>query len=106
MPRVTFIAHNGGSREVEIESGSSLMAGAVSAQVDGILGDCGGACSCATCHVHVAPEWFDRLPPRGEHEEAMLEMALAPDETSRLSCQILLAPELDGLVVTLPESQI
>ena len=105
MPEVTFIDAAGNARTVTIEAGASLMQGALANDVTGILADCGGACSCATCHVHVAPDWFAKLPPMAEDEEAMLEMAIDPDANSRLSCQIAMTDALDGLVVTLPARQ-
>jgi len=86
--------------------GRSLMRAALAAGVEGIAADCGGVLSCATCHVIVAPEWAARLPPPEADEEAMLEMTAAPREPgSRLSCQIVLAPELEGLVARLPDTQ-
>lgn len=106
MPHVTFIDHRGGRRTVEVASGNSLMEGAVSNGVSGILADCGGACSCATCHVMVDPAWVDAIPPRADDEEAMLDFAIDPGPTSRLSCQIRITDALDGLVVTLPASQL
>ena len=81
------------------------MLAAVNNNVPGIVAECGGACSCATCHVHVDPDWYDRLPPPQDMEKDMLEFAIDPDETSRLSCQISITEELDGLVVRTPESQ-
>jgi 2Fe-2S ferredoxin len=87
-------------------AGSSLMRAALAAGVGGIAADCGGVLSCATCHVIVAPEWAPRLPRPGADERAMLDMTAAPREPhSRLSCQIVLAPELDGLVARLPATQ-
>jgi 2Fe-2S ferredoxin len=87
-------------------AGASLMRAAQAAGVDGIAAACGGVLSCATCHVVVAPEWAERLPPPDADEEAMLEMTAAPREaTSRLSCQIVLGDELQGLVARLPDTQ-
>lgn len=106
MPHVTFVAHDGASRVVEAEAGRSLMEAAVNHGVPGILADCGGACSCATCHVYVPLEWLARLPPRQEDEESMLELAIEVRENSRLACRIQLTPELDGLRVDLPRSQL
>lgn len=86
--------------------GQSLMRAAVDANIDGIAADCGGSLSCATCHVVVAPEWIERLPAASAQELSMLEMTASPREAgSRLSCQLLLTPTLDGLTVRLPESQ-
>lgn len=106
MPRVTFVAHDGGRQEIEAEEGCSLMAAAVGNNVSGILADCGGACSCATCHVYVPTEWLSRLPPRKQDEASLLEFAIDVRDNSRLSCQILVTAELDGLSVELPRSQL
>jgi 2Fe-2S ferredoxin len=106
MPRITFVDHRGTARMVEIPAGHSLMEGAVNNDVAGILADCGGACSCATCHVLVDPDWVDAIPPREAMEEDMLEFAIEPGPTSRLSCQITITDALDGLIVTLPASQL
>jgi len=104
--KVIFETHKGVKREVEAEVGRSVMEAAIGSMVNGILGDCGGSCSCATCHVYVDPAWFSRLEPRTVTETELLDMAIDPNETSRLSCQIKLTPELDGLHVRLPVSQI
>lgn len=98
MPKVTYITPDGESVVVEAAKGN-LMTTAVDNQVDGIDGDCGGVCSCATCHVHVDPAWIDKVGPAGEAEKGMLELEDNVSETSRLGCQIKLTPELDGLVV-------
>jgi 2Fe-2S ferredoxin len=106
MPLITYKAHEGGSRQVEVPVGSSVMQGAVKNGVDGIIAECGGNCMCATCHVYVDPEWVDKLEPVGDTEDAMLESTGAERlPNSRLSCQIKVTQELDGLVVTTPESQ-
>jgi len=105
MAKVTYIEHNGTKRTVDVPEGLSVMEGALKFNIPEIDGDCGGACACATCHVYVAPEWVDRLPPIKELERNMLKFANEPNETSRLSCQIKVTPELDGLTVTTPVSQ-
>jgi 2Fe-2S ferredoxin len=104
LVHVTFILANGSKRTVA-GCNISVMQLAVHNNISGIVADCGGALSCATCHVHLAPEWTDRLAPRSEQEMQMLEMAIDPDETSRLSCQITLSDELDGLTVRVPIRQ-
>ena len=81
------------------------MEGARSNDVPGIVADCGGCMSCATCHVYIAPEWLDRVGRAQKDEEAMLELAIDPQENSRLSCQVIVTSELDGLVVHIPEAQ-
>ena len=105
MPKVTIIEHGGAVHTLDAASGQSLMQLAMSNSVPGILADCGGSCSCATCHVYVEPQWLDRIPAPSSAEKDMIECALHVQENSRLSCQIELHDALDGLVVRLPESQ-
>lgn len=105
MPNITFIDSIGKRRQVDTPSGISLMEAAIRGDIAGIEADCGGACSCATCHVYIAPRWQGRMPPRRESEELMLEFALDPRDTSRLSCQILLTDDLDGMEVEVPARQ-
>ena len=85
--------------------GESLMEAAVSNLVPGIDADCGGACACATCHLHVEPDWLNKLPPVEPTEKSMLEFCEGADETSRLGCQIKISPALDGIVVRTPVAQ-
>jgi 2Fe-2S ferredoxin len=106
MPKVVFIEPSGERREIAAPAGLSLMEAARQNGVDGIVAQCGGACACATCHVYVAPDWLAKLKPRDEMEEAMLENAWKPLSNSRLSCQIPLTAELDGLTVTVPDQQV
>ncbi|MEH6558426.1 MAG: 2Fe-2S iron-sulfur cluster-binding protein [Oceanicoccus sp.] len=105
MIKVTFIEHSGDVHEVETETGSSLMEVAMNNDVPGIDADCGGGCSCATCHVYVDKEWLDKLNPPDAMEESMLGLNTMREDNSRLSCQIDTTDELDGLVVNLPEFQ-
>ncbi|MBV8063186.1 MAG: 2Fe-2S iron-sulfur cluster binding domain-containing protein [Nevskia sp.] len=105
MTRLVYIEHNGTEHVVEAQDGKSVMQNALDQLVPGIVGDCGGCCTCATCHGYVDPAWAERLPPKSEDENMMLEGALAVQPNSRLTCQIVVAPQLDGLVVRLPESQ-
>ncbi len=105
MPRVIYIDHQGGEFEAEVAEGQNLMEGAVDHMIDGILGECGGVMSCATCHCYVDPAWNDKIPKPSEMEEDMLEMVIDLQDNSRLSCQIEMTPELDGIVVHLPKSQ-
>ena len=105
MVHVTYIEHNGTERTVDVPEGLSVMEGALRHRIPGIDGDCGGACACATCHVYVDPAWLGRLTPPNALEQNMLKMALEPNETSRLACQIKVSQALDGLVVRTPESQ-
>ncbi len=106
MAKVTFLSHSGVRREVEIPAGWSLMEGAVQNSVEGIVAECGGGCACATCHVFVDRAWLDKLPARGADENDLLECtAIERQPNSRLSCQIKLNEQLDGLLVVLPERQ-
>lgn len=105
MPKVVFIEENGAQYEVDVPVGQSLMQAATENGIDGIVGECGGVCSCATCHVYVEPDWFQALPPADDLEESMLDVVRDPMENSRLSCQIKMTEALDGLVVHLPISQ-
>ena len=105
MPKITYIAFDGMETTVEAKEGMSVMQTAVNNGVDGIVAECGGACSCATCHVYVDQEWFDKLPEAQSMEKEMLDFVMSPQPTSRLSCQIKVTAELDGLVVNTPESQ-
>src|SRR5512143_3654357 len=105
MPRVIYISHLGVPRTVDVAAGSSVMEGAIQNNIPGIVAECGGACSCATCHVYVAQEWRDRVGPQGQMERAILDYAAGVAPNSRLSCQIRVTDSLDGLVVSLPESQ-
>lgn len=105
MPRITFIQSSGAERRIDATAGQSVMQAAVNYMVPGIIADCGGNCSCATCHVYVDPVWYARVPSPSTNERDMLECALDANETSRLSCQIAVTPELDGLIVRVPESQ-
>ena len=107
MVKITYIEHDGTAHEVEAKPGMTVMEGARDNGVPGIDADCGGACACSTCHVYVAKEWVSRLPGKEAMEEDMLDFAWKPDpETSRLTCQIKVTPEIDGLVVHIPERQI
>jgi len=106
MTKLTFIEHDGKTYEVDAKDGVSVMQAALENGVRGILADCGGACSCATCHGYFDAEWNATLPPITEVEEAMLDCAVARTEASRLTCQITVSPALDGLVIRLPVSQL
>jgi 2Fe-2S ferredoxin len=106
MTKIRFIQHDGTERVVEGEAGNSIMQTARDNMVPGIIGDCGGNCSCATCHGYVDPAWLAKLPPRSENEIVMLDGVMHLEDNSRLTCQIKLTPELDGIVVRLPISQV
>ena len=105
MPRITFIEPDGSRRVVDAPLGITLMEAAVQNGVQGILALCGGACACGTCHVYVDAAWLPRLGAREEMEEAMLECAWEPRDNSRLSCQIHVTADLEGLEVTVPPRQ-
>lgn len=105
MPKVTYIEHNGREHVIDIAVGATVMEGAVKNNVPGIDADCGGACACATCHVHIHADWAGKTGKPGSMEESMLDFAEGVTEHSRLSCQISMTADLDGLIVLLPESQ-
>lgn len=106
MPRVTYIEPGGAEVTIDAPAGATVMETAIDNGVQGIIAECGGAASCATCHVYVDPHWAGRLPPPDPQEDGMLDCVIDRRETSRLSCQIVLKDELDGLVVRVAESQI
>jgi 2Fe-2S ferredoxin len=105
MPKIKYIEHNGKEHEVEVPLGWSVMEGAVKNLIPGIDADCGGACACATCHVYVAQEWLAKMPPKQDMEETMLDFAQDLEPNSRLSCQLKVTPEFEGLSVKMPKSQ-
>src|SRR5689334_3355901 len=105
MPQITFIGSDGTTYKVEGELGSTVMETAIKNNVPGIEAECGGACACATCHVYVDDTWRDKTGSPSQMEEDMLDFAFDVRDQSRLSCQIKLKPELDGLVVRVPAKQ-
>lgn len=105
MAKITYIEHNNNSHTLEVQSGLSVMEGAVQNNVPGIDADCGGSMACATCHVYVDENWFDKIPKKEDGEEDMLDVAYEPNRFSRLSCQIMVSDDLDGLIVKLPSKQ-
>ena len=105
MPKITYIEHDGKTHIIEVASGLSVMEGAVQNNIPGIDADCGGSMACATCHVYVKEEWFNKLPKKEDGEEDMLDMAFEPKKNSRLSCQLVVSDELDGLIVNIPSKQ-
>ena len=106
MAKITYIESNGKTHTVDVANGLSVMEGAVQNNIPGIDADCGGSMACATCHVYVKEQWFDKLPKKEDGEEDMLDMAFEPSKFSRLSCQLMVADELEGLVVNLPTKQV
>ena len=106
MPNITYIEHNGTEHTVDVAVGLTVMEGAVNNNIPGIDADCGGACACSTCHVYVDPSWIGKLPAKEDMEMDMLDFAWEPDSTtSRMSCQIKLSENLDGLTVQIPANQ-
>lgn len=105
MPKITYIAHNGEQTDVEVTVGMSVMEGAVRNSVSGIDAECGGACACATCHVYIDESWWTRVSAASGNEAQMLEFANEVASNSRLSCQIKVTEDLDGLIVRMPASQ-
>ena len=105
MAKITYVDHDGTEHTVEVEDGLSVMEGALENGVPGIDADCGGACSCATCMVYVPAEWMAKLPAKDSLEETMLGFSDHTNESSRLSCQLRVGPDLEGLRITMPKTQ-
>ena len=105
MPKITYTEDNGSSHTKEVANGLSVMEGAVQNDIPGIDADCGGGMACATCHVYIKEEWWDKLRAKEDGEEDMLDMAYEPNKFSRLSCQVIVSDELDGLEVNIPSKQ-
>ena len=105
MSKITYNTHENKIHTVDVQNGLTVMEGAVQNDIPGIDADCGGGMACATCHVYVNEEWLDKLPAKEDGEEDMLDMAYEPNKFSRLSCQIIVSDNLDGLVVNIPEKQ-
>ena len=105
MPKITYIEHNGTHHKIEVSNGLTVMEGAVQNNIPGIDADCGGGMACATCHVYVKDDWFNKISKAEDAEQDMIDMAFEPKKNSRLSCQIIVSEELDGLVVTTPSKQ-
>ena len=105
MAKITFKDYQGNSRTIEVDNGLTVMEGAVQNEIPGIDADCGGSMACATCHVYVEEKWLDKIPKPEDGEVDMIDMAFEPKKNSRLSCQIIVSDELDGLEVVTPEKQ-
>ena len=105
MPKITYIDDEGNSKTIEVENGLSVMEGAIQNDIPGIDADCGGSMACATCHVYVEENWLNKLPKAEDAEIDMIDMAYEPKKNSRLSCQLIVTNELDGLTVTTPSKQ-
>ena len=105
MTKIKYVEHNGNEHIIDVQNGLTVMEGAVQNDIPGIDADCGGGMSCATCHVYVKEEWYDKLPKKEIGEDDMLDQAYEPKSNSRLSCQIIVSDELDGLKVNIPSKQ-
>ena len=105
MPKIIYIDSQGNSKPIEVENGLTVMEGAIQNDITGIDADCGGSMACATCHVYVEESWLNKLPKADDGEVDMIDMAFEPKKNSRLSCQLTVSDDLDGLVVTTPEKQ-
>ena len=105
MPKINYTDSSGNKKTVEVENGLSVMEGAIQNNINEIDADCGGAMACATCHVYVNDEWMDKLPKAEDAENDMIDVAFEPKKNSRLSCQLIVSDELDGLCVTTPKKQ-
>ena len=105
MTKITYTDHQGNSKTINLDNGLSVMEGAIQNEIPGIDADCGGAMACATCHVYVKDEWFNKISKAEDAEVDMIDMAFEPKKNSRLSCQLIVSDELDGLKVTTPLQQ-
>ena len=105
MAKITYITSDDKIHEIDVQNGLTVMEGAVQNDIPGIDADCGGGMACATCHVYVKEDWFDKINKKNEGEDDMLDQAYEPKKNSRLSCQIIVSDDLDGLVVDMPEKQ-
>ena len=106
MTKITYITHDSKTHEIDVQNGLTVMEGAIQNDIAGIDADCGGSMACATCHVYVKDEWFNKISSKTDGEDDMLDQAYEPKKNSRLSCQIVVSDELDGLIVNLPEKQV
>ena len=106
MAKITYNTHDSKVHTIDVKNGLTVMEGAVQNDIPGIDADCGGGMACATCHVYVKEDWWDKLPNKEDGEEDMLDMAYEPNKFSRLSCQVIVSDELDGLEVSIPSKQV
>ena len=105
MAKIKYTTHDNQKFEVEVQNGLTVMEGAVQNNIPGIDADCGGGMACATCHVYVKEDWFNKIPKKEDGEEDMLDMEFEPKKNSRLSCQLIVSDELEGLTVDIPSKQ-
>jgi 2Fe-2S ferredoxin len=106
MPKIIFIEPNGKRHEVDVENGYSVMEAAINNDIEGIVAECGGACACATCHSYVDEAWLDKMPPMDDMEDSMLDAAFERKDNSRLTCQIEVNEDLDGLVIHVADNEL
>lgn len=106
MPRITFMDHLGNKQEVEAKAGKNVMQVALDNMIEGIVAECGGSCACGTCHCFIDPEWQAKMPEATDLEKETIECAVDGEPESRLSCQVIITEDLDGLIVRLPEDQL
>ena len=106
MTKITYIEQNGKEHTVDVQNGLTVMEGAVQNDIPGIDADCGGSMACATCHVYVKDDWYNKLDEKSEGEDDMIDQAYDPKKNSRLSCQITVSDKIEGLIVHLPEKQV
>ena len=106
MTKITYQDSKGALKTIEVDNGLSVMEGAIQNDIPGIDADCGGSMACATCHVYVDEKWFDKIPKAEDAEVDMIDMAFEPKKNSRLSCQLMVTDQLEGLIVNLPEKQV
>ena len=105
MPKIIYQTRDGSRHEVDVENGYSVMEGAINNNIEGIVAECGGACACATCHGYIDEAWVEKLAPMDDMEDSMLDAAFERKANSRLTCQIEVSDELDGLVVHVGENE-
>ena len=105
MPKITYVDNQGNSKTINVDNGLTVMEGAIQNDIPGIDADCGGSMACATCHVYVEEKWLDKIPKAEEAEVDMIDMAYEPKKNSRLSCQLIVSDELEGITVTTPAQQ-
>ena len=106
MTKITYIENNGKEHTVDVQNGLTVMEGAVQNDIPGIDADCGGSMACATCHVYVKDDWYDKLDEKSEGEDDRIDQEHDPKKNSRLSCQITVSDKIEGLIVHLPEKQV
>ncbi|MEC7859656.1 MAG: 2Fe-2S iron-sulfur cluster-binding protein [Pseudomonadota bacterium] len=105
MPKIIYITQEKSKHEIDVDNGYTVMEGAVNNDIDGIPAECGGACACATCHAYIDPSWLDKIPEMDDMEDSMLDAAFERKDNSRLTCQIEVSDELDGLIVKIAENE-